>query len=184
MSNLFTVSILFLLASVFTSESAAAHVGGGGQDKVVDGYLVDLGYDAEEPMASEQTRLTLMLLDNETKGVIDFENAWVRVAKGNDILFASTLERAMSDDVSFLYNFQEAGIHEVTVRFQKYSEEEPQLRIPETIIETSFNLEVAGSKAARASRVSRDLIFGIVLGAVIGGGILFFARGRKKAVAQ
>jgi len=161
--------------------AANAHGGGGGEDKVINGYLIDFGYDPEMLMTDEQIRFTLAILDNETQGTIDFENAWVRVAKGEDIFFASTLARAISNDVSFLYNFRDPGAHEVTVRFQKYSEDAPpELQIPETLIETTFIVDVMASHTARESRVSRDLVVGFVLGMAIGGIVMFFIRGKRK----
>lgn len=161
--------ITFLTLAISTSGLVYAHGGGGGQDKVVGNYLIDMGYNPEEPAAGQNTQFTLSLLNNETKEIFDFENVWVRISKGNEVLFASTLERIELDIASFLYTFTEPGAYETTVRFQKFNADVPEeIRLAETIVETDFNVVVAGDVAARKSRVSKDLIAGFIVGAILG----------------
>ena len=160
--------IIFLTLAISIAGFAYAHGLGGGQDKVVGNYLIDLSYSPEEPVAGQNIQFGLSLLDNETKEIADFENAWVRISKGNEVLFASTLERTTSNVASFLYTFTESGVYETTVRFQKFNEEIPEIRLAEIIVETDFNIVVGGDVAARKSRASKDLIIGFIIGAILG----------------
>ena len=164
--------LLYLAVSLFSVMTlfgfAHAHGLGGGIDKVVDGYLIDFGYSPEELVSGANIQFTAGLVDNESKEIADFENVWVRISKANRVLFASTLEKSMSQDASFLYNFSEPGIYEITVRFQKFNEEVPETRLAETIVETSFDVNIAGAAAERKSRVSGGLIIGFISGAILG----------------
>jgi len=107
-----------------------------GEDAVVDGYLVDFGYAPEALQAQKPAEIAFNLVDPETEQAIVFDNVWVRIARGEEIVFAGTLHQEI-DHVVFSYTFPSGGNYEINARFKNGAEK---------IVEKSFTVEVAAAE--------------------------------------
>jgi hypothetical protein len=122
------LNVIFLLLLVSISYAHLA----GGEDKVVDGYLVDFGHDSEMLEAGKPVILAFNLVDDTTKSVIKPEDVWIRISSVDDVIFAGTFA-PQPESVSFSYTFPAAGEYEITARF---------LENNATIVETDFSVTV------------------------------------------
>lgn len=133
---------LFLILPFFLS-SASAHLENG-EDKTVNGYLVDFGYAPEKVIAGEPMNIAFNLVDPKTQQPIDPNNVWVRISSSDNIIFSGTFFPE-AHHVLFTSTFPEAGDYEIKARFKDASDT--------VLVETNFNLNV-GEKGEEPSEVS------------------------------
>ena len=108
--------ILFFIVLLSLLSISYAHLEAG-EDKPVNGYLVDFGYAPEHPKTGEKVSFALNLVNETTGEPVDADRVWLRIAQ-EEVLFAGTLA-APDANAAFTYIFPKAGSYEITVRFQK-----------------------------------------------------------------
>ena len=149
--NIAYLSILLILVLL---PFGIAHLEAG-EDRKVGEYRVDFGYAPEDPRASEAVSFALNLL-NDTEQ-LDFDNAWVRISSGKEVVFSGFLH-PISRSVAFNYRFPYPGDYEIHVRFSgNYA----------TMADTSFTINVK-------DRPGFNINFVFILLAVL----VFFALGK------
>ena len=107
--------LIAILVSLLMASPAAAHLSGGA-DVVVDGLILDFGYDPEPPEAGATTTLAFNLADEKTLEAVVPVSVWVRVAQGDAIAFAGTLTPA-NGSATVQTVLPSAGVYEVTARY-------------------------------------------------------------------
>ncbi|MBI3413140.1 MAG: hypothetical protein HY051_03605 [Candidatus Aenigmarchaeota archaeon] len=110
-------NLLFLLFIVLFSQSGLAHLGGG-EDRVVGGYLVEFGYAPGTPVQNEETFIALSLANNTTLQPIDVEKVLIRISDPDKLVFAGSF-LPENRNVGFTYVFQAGGEHEIEAAFYK-----------------------------------------------------------------
>jgi hypothetical protein len=131
----FRILILILLFSGVVSGHLEA-----GEDKVIDGYLIDFGYDPGAPKKGDKVILAFNLVDDETKETLDFDSVWVRISLEDAIVFSGTFHPE-DKHVGLSYVFFKEGKYEIVSRFKKDGE---------ILTVSDFDLEV-GRKFDRSS---------------------------------
>ncbi|HTM68475.1 MAG TPA: hypothetical protein VL426_04190 [Candidatus Binatia bacterium] len=94
---------------------ASAHLAGG-DDIVVDGRILDFGYDPAPPVAGATTTFAFNLGDETTSKALAPESVWVRIAQGDAIAFAGTLAPA-NGSATVQAVLPSPGAYDVTARY-------------------------------------------------------------------
>jgi hypothetical protein len=171
----FSVTLFGLLLVFFAfglPGPSLAHLAGG-EDKPIDGYVVDFGYDPEQPRAHEQTLLAFHLRNAETLESADYTHVWVRVVHDGQILSAVNV---VQDDAgtNYLYTFPEGGEYTLDVEFRH---DEDVLAVTEFIL-TVIGEEIAATQDV-PTRSPLIVVASVLVGVAIGWG-LTYTIGRKK----
>lgn len=141
-------------------------------EKEVDGYVIDVGYDASDKVyAGEAIRFDFNLWEKNRTDPADFDHVWVRIAPGEGILFAGFLYRPEFLLTGMSYAFANAGRYELTVRFLD--------KDGKSIAEASFPIEVFSDKSVWSSLLNGGTAIGAVLGFVLGIIITFLVKRKK-----
>jgi len=154
---------LGVLLVIALSQTGFAHLGGG-QDKVVGDYQLDLGYSPESLKMDEPAILAFDLANAITEEVIEPTSVWVRIADSQGVLFAGTFYPE-SQQVLFTYTFPHEGNYKITARFKDDKA---------TIVETGFEIEVGGGKTATL----QHYLAGVLI--LIAAGFLFMKRAKRR----
>jgi hypothetical protein len=145
------------LAVLLFFSIAFAHLESG-VDRQVGPYLLDVGWEPAAPAAGEPVFFAVNVVDYETQERTDFDSAWVRFSKGDRIAYAGSLAMDRGS-TSFSYEFPEAGVWEMDVRFGNYSDK--------------VDVFVPGESAGA------DNLIWLAGGAVLGGAVVFILRMKK-----
>ena len=122
--------LFLILLSIFIS---SAHLEAG-EDKVVNGYLIDFGYEPEK--IEDKATLVFNLVDDATKVSIEYTSLWMRISKEDKIFFAGTFAPE-AGSVALTYSFPEAGEYEITTRFSQADV---------VLAETNFSITTEGNQ--------------------------------------
>jgi hypothetical protein len=155
--NLFSLFLFFILVYSYI---VSAHLDGG-EDKIIDGYLVDFGYSPKDLSANKPIELAFNLLDHKTKEVIEPDNVWVRIAEKDNVIFSAKLFPE-TKHISFLYTFPRGGTYEIKVRFKDETKK---------LVETDFKIKVEEKQNSFTTVLSIIAVFVL---------IVFVSRIRKK----
>jgi hypothetical protein len=149
MKIFFTVIISFFVIS----QPAFSHGLGQSLEKEVNGYIIDVGYDAIDKIeAGQATRFDFNLTNKEKNQNIDFDHVWVRISpKEGGIIFAGYLFHPEYLLTGMSFSFPKEGNYEVTVRFIDKDDK--------SIAETTFPLEIIPGERASGSS-NTQLIYG------------------------
>ena len=93
---------LFFLIIIFSPYSFA-HLDAG-EEKVIDDYLIDLGYAPESPKVTDKVTLAFNLINNTTKEVIEPTSVWIRISSPKEVVFAGTFHPE-AKNIAFTYTF-------------------------------------------------------------------------------
>lgn len=150
-----TIIVSFLIFAQFVS----GHSLGQSLEKQINGYFVDVGYDATDKIYTGDTiRFDFNLWIEDKSDMADFDHVWVRIApKEEGIAFAGFLYRPEFLLTGMSYTFQEAGPYELTVRFLDKDDK--------SLAEALFPLIV---EKPSSFSFSADMITGVVGGSIIG----------------
>lgn len=166
----FSVFLLFYFLSFIFGFNGLAHGLGQSLEKEVNGYLVDIGYDAVDVIeANNAIRFDFNLWEKNRIDMANFDYIWVRISPSDrGISFAGFLYRPELLLTGMSYTFQNSGQYELTVRFLDKEDK--------ILAETSFPLEVRGGDLERKALLQAlgSGIGGLIIGSVI---VLFL---RKK----
>lgn len=160
-------AILLLLAA----SPASAHLAGG-SDVVVDGYILDFGYDPAPANADGPVTLAFNMADERTKEAVSPDSVWVRIMRGGTVAFAGALEPA-DGSATVQLRLPDVGDYEVTARYGLAGRE----------FEGTFALDVAASAAAGPvpAATSADPTSLAALVAIVAGAIGYAAGRRRPA---
>ena len=138
--------LLLITIFIFIVPFSNAHLEGG-SDVVVNGYLLDFGYEPANLEVGKNSILAFNLVNETTEEIIVPESVWVRISKGDKIFFAGTFFPE-AKNVNFAYIFPEPGDYEIKARFK-----EGDVMLAEHV----FDVRVSGFNAGLAL-----MAFGIV----------------------
>ena len=153
---------------------AQAHGSGASEEKVIDGYLVDVGLSAEMFTAGEAARFDFSLTDAISEDEMPFTDVWFRINKERKVFLATGIHVPNLGQTGISYVFPTAGEYEIHVRYQNDGEK---------IVEHSFMMTVADSIEEGAESplsnvvVSVGFIVAFLLGWIIG-----FVVRKKKSI--
>ena len=87
--------------------------------KTVGGFYFEFGIDPKEPKANEKVYMSLSFHNASTAKPIKIDNLWVRISKGNEILFTSGDFRIKQEGpLYFGYIFKESGNYAIDFSFK------------------------------------------------------------------
>lgn len=168
-------TIAFMLATFsLVPMSALAHGLGNSFEITKDGYLIDIGYDAEEIRAGETIRFDFNLYapgGTETK-LRDFTDAWVRIAPqdGEGIVFAGDLHTPPFGATGMSFVLPREGLYELTVRYQENGEPIVEAAVPFT----------AGPASSGERSIAESAAIG-ALGFLVGATVMHIVRRARSA---
>lgn len=144
-----TLAILLALL-VLPAGVASAHGGGNEISKRVGDHLIELSLETLEPTAGVAERLNFDFWSATSSENMEgrYDRVWVRVMKGDDLLFSTWLYKPEGLLSGFTYTFPFAGVYEVTARFMG----------PDLSIETDFTLTVAPGEGEASSGIPLGLV--------------------------
>ena len=106
-----------------------------GEDKVINGYLVNFGYYPENIKASDSAILSFSLVNDSTQELIDTTSLFIRISSSKEIVFAGTFHTEL-ENVMFSYKFPYADDYRIIAKFQKDED---------VLMETDFNIKIKKS---------------------------------------
>ena len=112
------------LLALLLIPAAFAHLAGG-EDRVIDGYRVDFGYEPEDLIAGQPAALSFSLPEADA--------LWLRIS-GENVVFAGTLD---GGSAILTYAFPAPGDYQLTTRFFQGDTQ---------LAETTFSVRVAPAK--------------------------------------
>ncbi|OGM97083.1 MAG: hypothetical protein A3B86_03030 [Candidatus Yanofskybacteria bacterium RIFCSPHIGHO2_02_FULL_38_22b] len=158
----FSAFLLFYFLSFIFGFNSLAHGLGQSLEKEVNGYFIDVGYDAVDSIeAGVPIRFDFNLLTKDRLSTEDFTSVWVKIApRDKGLSFAGFLHRPEFLLTGMSYTFQNAGQYEITVRFLDKEDK--------NLAEASFPLEVQGGDLEQQALLQAigAGIGGLVLGAI------------------
>ena len=99
---------------LFTISVVIANGAGNYIDKTVNGFLFEFGMEPKEPKADERAIMSLSIHNSSTKEPLNIEKLWIRISKGDEILFTSNDFRIKADGPLFFgYMFKESGTYAI-----------------------------------------------------------------------
>jgi hypothetical protein len=154
------LSCVFLAAVVPLS---LAHLDAG-EDKSVNGYIVDFGYAPAQPKYSDAVTMSFNLVNETTQEVVSPGRVWIRISDSKEIVFSGTFYPE-AQHVVFEYRFPAGGDYGIDTTFYDGKG---------VLVKTSFQLHVGGGNSSWYM-AAYALVAGIAIGT-----ILYFAIGSRK----
>ena len=161
------MKIIFLLvfAFLFTIGLAIANGAGNYVEKTINGFLFEFGIEPQEPKADQRAIMSLSVHNSSTKEPLNIEKLWIRISKGNEILFTSNDFRIRADGPMFFgYTFKESGDYVIDAS-AKYGGKD---------IKTNFTVNIKGS-----SKLILTGIIIFIISFIMGYGTSIFLQKRK-----
>ena len=137
------------------------------EDHVVNGYLLDLGYAPEYPLAGEKVSLVVNLVNETTEESINATSMWLRISNEQDVVFAGIMALDQGGS-SFTYVFPSGGKYTITAQFRDGEH---------IIAQTDYELEVQET-ANTTPNQTRSYIIALVIIVLIA--ILYTRYSQKK----
>ena len=134
---------ILTFSSLFLNHIVLAHGLGQSLEKEVNGYIIDVGYDAIDVIETgAPIRFDFNLLTKDRASTGGFTHVWVKISPNDTGLsFAGFLHRPEFLLTGMSYTFQNAGQYELTVRFLDNEDK--------NLAEATFPLEVKGKDLER-----------------------------------
>jgi hypothetical protein len=158
---------LLLCALLILVSTVSAHLDAG-QDVVVNGYLIDFGYDPASPIIDGRTVMLFNLLNASTNESIYPDHVWVRISKGDNIMFSGQFRPAVGS-TTFTYTFSEPGKYDIDATF--YGNET-------VLVQKTLNIDIRGTSAIRGTYAFA--YYGIIILLLIIIIILFLKRRKRR----
>lgn len=132
-------SLLIAALMTIVPRLCVAHGDGLTYEVVVNGYLVDIGFD--EAVAGEPAAFDLGLFSGQGGQRVDFDYAWVRIEQAGETRFAGPVSSMDFGKPGFVLTLSDAGEHDASVEFMDEGK---------TLAKVNFKVPVAGSQAKGA----------------------------------
>ena len=163
LKQIHTATVLGLLITAFLSFSAFAN---GGDQRVADGYLVNLSRAPFTPIAGVKTALLASFVDLETGRLIqDDMLVSIRIAEGRGSRSFIHERKDMPIQggvLEYSYTFENSGMHEIFFDFKFVNDPAQKVhKLPDFLIDVQ-------KLVAENAIDTKSLILGIGLGAVVG----------------
>ena len=110
-----TISLIALGILVLIPLCSFAHLEAG-EDKEIDGYLIDMGHDPEHISAGEPFTLMLSISNATTEEQLSPRKVWVRIMKEGEVVFAGTFAPE-ARSVMTVMSLPDAGPYTIDARF-------------------------------------------------------------------
>lgn len=105
---------ILIIGFFFTISMVMANGAGNYIDKIVNGFLFEFGIEPKEPKVDERTIMSLSIHNALTGEALKIDDLWIRISKGNKILFTSSDFRIKSTGPMFFgYMFKESGTYSI-----------------------------------------------------------------------
>jgi len=143
---------IFTLFSLLISNIfVLAHgIGGSGEDKTVDNFKIDFGYNELAPLSNEPLMLTFELFDKLTNEYHEFNSVQIKVINNRkELLFRGQANPYITGRVAMIYTFPEDGLYAIDLKF---------IEDKKTLVETSFALQVGSPKKGFLSAITSFFI--------------------------
>lgn len=154
------VLIFLTVASVLSiTNSVFAHSEGASFEKQAGGYIIDIGYEPENPQAGQRLLLNFSLLDTEERPE-DFTSVWVRLEDGGESVVATGVAKPALGPATLLMKMPSAGELTLYARFE---------RSGTVLAEASFPLSVGEGEQSSSGKSDNWLLSalaGLIVGAV------------------
>lgn len=134
--------IFLVLAASFIPFIASAHDGGLSMEKLTQDYFFDIGYSSEF-VANDFIRFNLSLFSADKKREVPFTNAWVRITKGDETVFAGPIAHDNFGKSGFSFAFSSAGDYSLSVRFEDGGS---------SLAQETFSIKVSSAKSDSSAR--------------------------------
>ncbi len=116
---------------ILTLPLAQGHLASG-EDITKNGYIIDFGYEPENPRAGDQVKINVNLVNATTEKAIVLDNVWMRTSKNNTITDTGNYNPNVNNVIT-TQTFAEPGTYEITIRFEKNQT---------TLVEHDFQLKI------------------------------------------
>lgn len=121
---------------VYLVSLAFANGAGNEITKIVNGFSFEFGMENKELKANDKAIMSLIIHNATTGEILEIENLWIRISKGDEILFtASDFKTRKDGGIFFGYTFKESGNYTIDFSFKQDNKN----------INTDFNVGVKGS---------------------------------------
>ena len=141
-----------LILAIILSDIAVGHLEVG-EDKTIDGYLVNFGYDPAKLQAEQKTVFAINLVNGTTGEAISPDKVWIRISSSKDSVFAGNFNPENSN-VAFTYTFPYADKYDIALRFFKDNN---------LLVEANFEIEVMGKNNFNYAYAAILLVFLAIL---------------------
>jgi|CXWL01.1.fsa_nt_gi hypothetical protein len=141
---------LFVSASLFLTTIVSAHGDMPSFEKMVDGYLVDIGYTDATPAVGQEITFNADLFTGAGDAIkfAPFQTVSLVVMKDGNQLIAKTLPSVEPNIPSFKISFPETGTYSIVVAFD---------RGEGSVIRVDFPLQVSGSEKAEINNNAEEV---------------------------
>ena len=145
------------LVSIIVPLVAFAHGDGASFERQVGDYIVDVGYEPENPQVGERLLLDLNIL-NADESPQDFTSVWVRLEEGGGSVLATGVAKSAVGPTTLLMKMPSAGEFTLYARFE----------LSGTVLaEASFSLSV-GEGEQSSSGNSDNWLLSALAGLIVG----------------
>jgi len=135
------------IAFIILAQNAFSHLAAG-QDKALNGYLIDFGYDPAEPIANEKAVFAANILNGAAKEAINSDSVFVRISSSKESVFAGNLNPE-NGSVAFTFAFPYGDSYEVALKFFKDGD---------ILAQSAFGIDVKPKKVP----IYLKIIFGVL----------------------
>lgn len=127
--SLISLSSVVVFAVMVGAIISYAHTTGATIEQRINGYLIDIGYSAERIAVNTTARFDFLLFDEESGQETEFSDVWLRLERGEQLVFAGGLSDPYFGNAGMSIRFTEPGDYTAFVRYQRDSE---------SLVETEF----------------------------------------------
>lgn len=166
--HLVFISIFMLLVIPL---AVFGHGLGASYEEVVDGYIIDIGYEPEVVTSESRVRFDFGISRDNTGEEVEYSDVWIRINEGTQTVFATGIHRPEFGGAGLLYTFPEEGDYEISARFQNGSEQ---------LAEVVFPIDVIGIVEDSTTSPSSLVLVGLI-SLLVGGLVSFILMRRKNA---
>ncbi len=156
--------IILILGLLAMPLFVGAHGSGGYVEKIVDNYLVDIGYTNPILSLGDSNRFDFSVFGATDKKLIDFDVVWVKFEHDSEPVFIATLPRQGLNAAIMTYTFPRAGEYLLTVNYQK-----DQKTIVQTDLTLNVTAPVIGDNAPSGGSLPSVvyLVIGLITGLIV-----------------
>ncbi|MEZ4200784.1 MAG: hypothetical protein R3B69_04390, partial [Candidatus Paceibacterota bacterium] len=127
--RLISLSSVVVFAVMAGTINSYAHTTGATIEQRINGYLIDIGYSAERIAVNTTARFDFLLFDEGSGQETEFSDVWLRLERGEQLVFAGGLSDPYFGNAGMSIRFTEPGDYTAFVRYQRDSE---------SLVETEF----------------------------------------------
>ncbi len=111
-------AFLFLIFLLFFSLSIFGNGVGNYQEKEANGFVFEFGIEPNFVIEKQKIPMSISVHEKQSGKAIETENFWIRISKGEEIVFSSTdLKTKATGPIMFVYAFPEEGLYAIDFGF-------------------------------------------------------------------